>query len=130
MPVIPSFLWSDCRIQKTLWRLNPSWDYLLANLLLSLRMMRSSDETERRLPSRFHCKSYHISWIVTLFWLSLFSSTSSQSELSEFSCSSVLLAANSLPIHCKDVIWVTALRLSTYWPAPFDIWSVHAVGYS
>ena len=50
----------DGRIQKTLWRLNPSWDYLLANLLLSLKMMRSPDETERRLPSRFHCKSYHI----------------------------------------------------------------------
>ena len=49
------------RIQRILWRLNPSWDHLLAYLLLPLMMMRFPDEIERKLPSRFHCKSYDLS---------------------------------------------------------------------
>ena len=52
--------WPDSRIQKILWRLNPSWDHLLAYLLLSLKIVGSSDETERKLARRFHCKGYNL----------------------------------------------------------------------
>ena len=122
----PQFLLDWCRIQKILWRLNPSWDHLLAYLLLSLKIMRSPDETERKLPSRFHCKGcnpFHREWPYSVYHFlhHLPQNLNYQNFLGQ-QCS---LQPTCWHYAKKSAEW---LPLSTYWPTPFDILSVWAIG--
>ena len=122
----PQFLLDWCRIQKILWRLNPSWDHLLAYLLLSLKIMRSPDETEKKLPRRFHCKGYnpsHSCWLYSVYhsFHHLLQNLNYQNFLGQ-RCS---LHATYWHYAKRSAEW---LPLSIYLPTPFDILSVHAVG--
>ena len=93
----PVFIGLIVEFHKILWRLNPSLDHLLAYLWLPLKMMTSPDETES-CQVIFMVMLQSVSWIVTLFHLSFFSSSSPESELSGFSGSLVLLATNLLTL--------------------------------
>ena len=114
MPVLSSFCWSDWRIQEILWRLNPSWDYLLAYQLLSLMRQKRSCHVDFIVKTIIHfIDSDHILSIILFI-------TFPESELSEFSASAVLLAANLLAL-CEEVSWVTAsVNLLTYYIWPFE----------